>query len=191
MTKARRSNTQRNIALSVLLLTVVASAGWYFFSQQPALNEIARLETDLRAVDTELSRAQQVARTLPELRQTVNSLEQSRVEFLQQLPSTRDVADLIDTLHVAAARSAVTLSTINQSGGQGGVSGVTPIGFSLSASGTWANMLFFLNHLENLQHFTKIHNVSFSGGGGDSADPELSVSFTLSVYTLTEAGRAL
>ena len=180
-------NTQRIIAIFVVFLTTMAVVGWFLLFQRPALAKIDALEVELRNANVELARAQQISRSLPELRTTIDRLERSRSEFLQQLPTTRDVASVIDTLYLAAARSSVTLSSVNQGGGQGGVSGVAPIGFSLNATGTWANTLFFLNHVENLQQFTKIHNVSFSGGGS-STDPELTVSFSLSVYTLTTDG---
>lgn len=188
MSRSPRPNTQRNVALFVVLITAAAALGWFFLAQQPALEQVANLETELRTADTELSQAQQIVRALPELRASVTRLQETRSAFLRQLPSTRDVADVIDTLHVAATRSNVVLTNVNQGGGQGGISGVAPIGFSLNASGTWANILFFLNHLENLQQFTKIHNVSVSGGGGRSLEPDLTVSFNLSVYTLTDAG---
>lgn len=187
MNRSSSRNTQRMIAIFVVFLTTVAVVGWFVLFQRPALAQIETLEEQLRAVNADLSRAQQISRSLPELRSTVEQLERSRSDFLQQLPTTRDVASVIDTLYLAAERSSVTLSSVNQGGGQGGVSGVAPIGFSLNATGTWANTLFFLNHVENLQQFTKIHNVSFSGGGS-SADPELTVSFNLSVYTLTPNG---
>lgn len=187
MRPASSRNTQRMIAIFVVFLTTMAVVGWFLLFQRPALAQIDELEAELRSVNVELSRAQQISSSLPELRRTVEQLERSRSNFLQQLPTTRDVASVIDTLYLAAERSSVTLSSVNQGGGQGGVSGVAPIGFSLNATGTWANSLFFLNHVENLQQFTKIHNVSFSGGDS-SSDPELSVSFTLSVYTLTSDG---
>lgn len=188
MSRSARPQTQRNIALFIVLITAAATLGWFFLAQQPAMTQLAHLETELRAVNTELSQAQQIVRALPELRASVTRLQETRTAFLQQLPSSRDVADVIDTVHVAATRSNVVLTNVNQGGGQGGVSGVAPIGFSLTANGTWANILFFLNHLENLQQFTKIHNVSVSGGGSDSLEPSLTVSFNLSVYTLTDTG---
>lgn len=188
MNRTKRPHTQRNVALLVVLFTAAIAVGWFFLAQQPAMNTVNALETELRAADIELSRAQQIVRALPELRTSVVRLQETRSAFLRQLPSTRDVADVIDTLHVAATRSNVVLTNVNQGGGQGGVQGVAPIGFSLTSTGTWANSLFFLNHLENLQQFTKIHNVNVSGGGGGTLDPNLSVSFNLSVYTLTDAG---
>ena len=184
-----RNLRQRDIAIIVVVLTVVAGVLWYFYLYQPAQERIEQLETEIQRLDVEIQRGEAARQNLPELRLAVALLEEERRVFLSQLPTESEVAALIDSLRLSGEAAGATINSFSQGGGQSGVRDVRAIGFNVSANGTFVESMAFIDALENLQRFTKVNTVGLSVGQADE-DPELntSIAFTVYVFTGTDPG---
>jgi Tfp pilus assembly protein PilO len=186
-----RNLKQRDLALAVVVLTVLGAALWWFYLYQPAQERIASLELEIGQLDMDIARGEAARRNLPALREAVAELERDRLEFLAQLPRESEVAELIVQLQDAASRSQVGLQGLNRSGNPNSdVIGVRPIDFSLSASGSYFELMTFLQELEALRRFTKIEQVGLSLISDDSTNPNLSsnIAFTAYVFTGEDPG---
>ena len=184
-----RSLRQRDIAIILVVLTVIGGVLWYFYMYQPSQDQIAELEAEITRLETEIRRGEDARRNLPDLRLAVALLEEERRVFLSQLPTESEVAALIDSLRLTSEAAGVTIRSFSQGGGQSGVQNVRAIGFNVSADGTFIESMGFLDQLETLQRFTRLNTVGLSVSG-DDVDPTLntSVAFTVYVFTGTDPG---
>ena len=182
-----RNLRQRDIAIVVVVLSVVAAALWYFYMYQPSQDRVAQLEAEIERLETEIRRGEDARRNLPDLRLAVALLEEERRAFLAQLPRESEVAALIDALRVSAEGAGVTVRSFSQGTAQTNVQDVRAIGFSVSADGTFVESMGFLDLLENLQRFTKLNTVGLSVTSDESDDPGLATSVGFTVYVFTGA----
>ena len=182
-----RNLRQRDIAIIVLVLTVIAGVLWYFYMYQPSQDRIAALEADIQRLDVEIRRGEDARRNLPDLRLAVALLEEERRVFLSQLPTESQVAALIDALRTSSEAAGVTIRSFSQGTAQSGVQDVRAIAFNVSADGRFVESMGFIDLLENLQRFTKLNTVGLSLAADDSEDPDLNTSVGFTVYVFTGA----
>lgn len=180
-----RNLKQRDIAIILMVLTVLAAVLWYFYMYRPAQDRIAELESDIQRLDVEIQRGEDARRNLPELRLAVALLEEERRVFLTQLPTESEVAALIDSLRFTATDSGLLLQSFSQGTATSGVQDVRAISFNVSGAGTFVESMGFLGILENLQRFTKINTVSLSTSADDTTDPDLGLSLGFNIYVFT------
>jgi len=184
-----RNLRQRDIAIILVVLTIIAGVLWYFYMYQPSQDRVAELEAEIVRLETEIRRGEDARRNLPDLRLAVALLEEERRVFLSQLPTESEVAALIDSLRLTSEAAGVTINSFSQGTGQTAVQNVRAIGFTVAANGTFVESMGFLDELENLQRFTRLNTVGLSVAD-DQVDPRLntSVAFTVYVFTGTDPG---
>ncbi|MDZ7707457.1 MAG: type 4a pilus biogenesis protein PilO [Trueperaceae bacterium] len=175
---------QRDWAIIFIVLSVVAAGLWYWFMYRPTQETITQLEDEIARLDTQIERGEAARRNLPALRLAVAELEQDRREFLAELPTESDVADLLDSLRLSASDADVIVNSLGQGGGGENIQDVRPIGFSMATSGTFVETMEFLSTLETLQRFTKINQVQLSVSE-QVDDPPLNANFGFTVYVFT------
>jgi type IV pilus assembly protein PilO len=185
-----RALRQRDIALILIVLTVIAGVLWYFYAYRPSQERIADLEANITRLETEIRRGEDARRNLPDLRLAVALLEEERRVFLSQLPTESEVAALIDSLRNSSEATGVAIRSFSQGSAQSNVQNVRAIGFNVAADGRFAESMGFLDLLENLQRFTKLNTVGLTLASDDSDDPDLNtaVGFTVYVFTGTDPG---
>lgn len=175
---------QRDWAIIFIVLSLVGAALWYWFMYRPTQETIVDLEDEIAQLDIEIERGEAARRNLPALRLAVAELEQDRREFLVELPTESEVADLLDDLRISASEADVIVNSLGQGGGGEDIQDVRPIGFSLATSGPFGPTMEFLGILETMQRFTKIDQVSLSVSE-QIDDPSLSANFGFTVYVFT------
>lgn len=178
---------QRDIAIILMVLTVIGGVLWYFYMYRPAQDRVADLEATIVRLDGEIRRGEDARRNLPDLRLAVALLEEERRVFLSQLPTESQVAALIDSLRVSAADSGLLLSSFAQSGASTNVQNVRAIGFSAAGNGSFADSMGFIGLVESLQRFTKIESITLSTNEDDTDDPALGLNMNFNVYVFTGA----
>ncbi|MFN2321882.1 MAG: type 4a pilus biogenesis protein PilO [Trueperaceae bacterium] len=185
-----RNLRQRDIAIILVVLTIVGGVLWYFYLYQPAQDRIAALESEITRLDVEIRRGEDARRNLPELRLAVALLEEERRVFLSQLPTESQIADVIDDLRLSAEAAGVAVERFGQGSASEDVQNVRPIGFTVATSGTFGETMIFLGVLEQLQRYTKLNQVSLAASADDTTDPDLTsdVGFTVYVFTGTDPG---
>lgn len=181
-----RNLRQRDIAIIFIVLSLLGAAAWYWYMYRPAQDRIEALEAEIVRLDQQIERGESARRNLPQLRLAVAELEQDRREFLRELPTQSEVANLLDALRVSASEADVTVDTLSQGGGSNeSITDVRTIGFSLATSGNFGETMSFLGTLEGMQRFTKIDQVSLSLTDNTSSDPDLNANFGFTVYVFT------
>ena len=177
---------QRDIALIILVLVIVAAGLWYLYMYRPTLDRINELEDESARLQVEVQRGEAAERNLPTLREEVALLELERLAFLQELPRESEVASLLEQVRFSAETADVLLTQLSQGSGSEPLQDVRPLGFDFSTTGDYLQTMTFLQSLEELQRYTKIRQVSLSRGGSEESDnPDLDGNFSLTFYVYT------
>lgn len=181
-----RTLRQRDVALIIIVLTVLLGLLWYFYMFRPAEERIVDLEAQIEQLNADI-RVGEIARAnIAQLEQELERLELEREAFLAELPLESEVASLIDQLRFGAEDADVTFSSVSKSGSNNEqIQGVRPIGFSVATRGAYPNTMSFLNILESLQRFTKIRQVGLSVEEQGIDDPALNASYDFTIYVYT------
>lgn len=183
-----RNLRQRDVALIVLALVLLAGFLWYLYMYRPTLDNIATLENEAERLNLEITRGEAAQRNLPTLREEVALLELERLAFLAELPRESDVAGLLQQVRESAAAANVVLNQLSQTNINESLTDVRPLGFDFSTSGGYMETMEFLRALEDLQRYTKIRQVGLNRGSDLSQDdPALAGTFSLTVYVYTGA----
>ena len=181
-----RNLRQRDIALAVVILTVLVGVLWYFYPYTAAQERITVLEEEISRLESDIQRGEAARNNLPQLRAAVAQLEADRRAFLAQLPRENEVAQLLDQLRSAADEAGVSFDALRSTGANGAdVQGVRPLGFSLSTQGAYVETVGFLQTLESLRRFTKVQQVGLSVSDQDSRNPPLGATYDFTVYVFT------
>ncbi len=188
MTRSRfnlRKLRQRDIAIIMIVVSLLLGVLWYFYMYQPTQDRITQLEDDIARLDLDIRRGEDARRNLPELRLAVAQLEQDRREFLAELPRESDVAGLIDALRLSAINSDMTVNGFGQSNASENIQDVRPIGFQINLQGTFQQTMDFLSRLEGMQRYAKVQRVGLNLDDNTSSDPLINSDFGFTVYVYT------
>ncbi len=177
---------QRDIALIVLALVVIAAAVWYFYMYRPTLDRVSLLENDVMRLQLEVTRGEAAERNLDALREEVAILEQERLEFLSELPLESDVSGLLEQVRTSAEAAGLVLNQLSQGSITESIADVRPVAFDFVTSGNYLETMDFLRALEDLQRYAKIRQVGLSAGSEPGVeDPVLDSNFALTFYVYT------
>ncbi len=180
-----RKLRQRDVAIIMIVLSLLLGVLWYFYMYQPTQDRITQLEDDIARLDLDIRRGEDARRNLPDLRLAVAQLEQDRRDFLAQLPRESDVAGLIDSLRISALNSDMLVNGFGQANASENVQDVRPIGFQINLQGTFQQTMDFLSRLEGMQRFAKIQRVGLNLDENTSSNPLINSDFGFTVYVYT------
>ncbi len=174
------------IAIIVIVVTVLLGVAWWYLLFQPTRENISELKNEIQTLEGKIAEAKRVERRLPELREEVEKLNGEREEFLSELPKENEIAQLIDRLRISASNANVILNQISNNGiSRQSVANVRPFSFSVATEGTYFDTLGFLEEIESFKRFTRIRQVDFSIQGNQNDDPLLNTNYNFTVYTFT------
>ena len=179
---------QRDIALIVIVLTILLGVAWFYYMYRPAGERIDALEIQIDQLNTDIGTGERARDNIEALRAELERSQVARSEFLAELPRESEVAGLLNQLRLGADIAEVQFESINQSGGAGEqIQDVRPIGFSVSTQGEYPQTMNFLDILESLQRFTKIRQVGLNVEDEGIDSPNLSATYDFTVYVYTGA----
>ena len=174
------------IAIIVIVVTILLGVAWWYLLFQPTRENIGQLKVDIQTLEEKIIQAKRVEKSLPALRAEIDQLDREREEFLGELPKENEIAQLLDRLRVAASKTNVTLSQINNNGSpRQSVANVRQFNFDVNTEGAYFETISFLRELESFKRFTKIREVDFSIQDTQSEDPSLNTNYGFTVYTFT------
>lgn len=142
----------------------------------PRGREVTRIEAAVAAADLEL---QDLRLQLAVLASTPTADVAAELAAVRaQVPASPMVPDLLRMLSAASADAGVKLGGVTLAGGSAPIGGATPIGLTLSASGSYFGLARFLFELEHLERLIRISGMSVSSGQGG-----LTMSITAQAFT--------
>jgi type IV pilus assembly protein PilO len=184
-----KSLRQRDIALIIIALTLLATALWYFYMFRPAEARINDLNLRVAQLNTDIRTGEIARDNIAQLEAELARLDLERQAFLAELPLESEVSSLLDQLRFGAAGAGVIFNSVSKSGNTNEqIQGVRPIAFSVATEGDYPETMTFLSILESLQRFTKISQVGLSVNEQGIDNPPLSATYDFTVYVYTGEG---
>ncbi len=183
-----RALRQRDIALIIMVATLLLGVLWYFYLFRPASERITELESQITQLNADIRTGEIARDNIEQLETELARLELEKAAFLAELPLESEIASLIDELRLGATGAGVGFTSVSKGGGSDEqLQGVRPIGFTVATEGNYPDTMTFLNILESLQRFTKIRQVGLSVEEEGIDNPELSATYDFTVYVYTGA----
>ena len=181
-----RKLRQRDLALLIIVLTVLLSLLWFFYLYRPAQTRITDLDGTIEILNADIRTGEIARDSIDALEADIAALQEQRRAFLAELPLASEVSNLLDQLRLGAQAAGVRFNSVSQGGGADEeIASVRALGFSVATEGSYAQTMSFLDLLESLRRFTKIRQVSLSVSDNGLDDPGLNANYDFAVYVYT------
>jgi type IV pilus assembly protein PilO len=139
-----------------ILLAIAGCGAFWWYIENPARTDMAARQTQLTALQADISKGLTTAKKLPEFRNQVTELEARLANLKAVLPEEKDAADLLNRMQTVAAQSNLTIRGFKPAAI---VTKQThaewPI--TLELDGTYHNLAIFFDRIGK---FTRIVNVN-------------------------------
>ena len=173
---------QREIAIIVIILTLMAAAGWYFTWYTNSQEKITKLEGEISRLTTERNRGRAAKRALPQLEATIADYEAQISEFLEALPPREEFASALKDLSDRAKAAGVTVRSITRAPGKSKVEDVRAVQVSLTLESPFPELFVYLKKLEDMKRFSTIEGLTMSLSKSNDQNPMLSTNMNMTFY---------
>ena len=173
---------QREIAIIVIVLSLLAAGLWYFTWYQSAQTRITELSEEIDRLEVQKQRGLAARKALPQLEATIRDYEAQIAEFLKALPPREEFASVLRSLSDRAKATGVTLRSISRSPGESPVEDVRAVNVTLSLESPFPELFVYLKRLENMRRFSTIDGLAMTLGDQQTSNPVLNTNMTMTVY---------
>jgi type IV pilus assembly protein PilO len=147
--------------LGILLgLIILLSAAFYSFLYSPRAEELAKLNESIEAAQNEKSIKQKRAANLPKLQQELGELDIRLKEAIAQLPSKKEIADLLSSIATKAQESGLDINLFRPKP-ESYKDFYAEIPVDINIKGTFHNVIMFFDAVGRLTRLINIDNVGF------------------------------
>ena len=170
-------------------LIILISAAFYSMSYSPQAEEIAKLNESIEAAHNEKSIKQKRAANLPRLQKELGELDIRLKEAMAQLPSKKEIADLLTSIATKAQESGLDIALFRPRP-ENYKDFYAEIPVEINIKGTFHNVMTFFDGIGQLTRLVNIDNVGFKNP--KIAGDQVTLEFTTTATTyrfLEEAER--
>jgi type IV pilus assembly protein PilO len=141
-------------------LIILISAAFYSFLYSPGADEIAKLNESIEAAQNEKSIKQKRAANLPKLQKELGDLDVRLKEAIAQLPSKKEIADLLSSIATKAQESGLDIDLFRPRP-ENYKDFYAEIPVEMNIKGTFHNVIMFFDAIGRLTRLVNIDNVGF------------------------------
>jgi type IV pilus assembly protein PilO len=141
-------------------LIILISAAFYSFLYSPQADEIAKLNESIEAAENEKSIKQKRAANLPKLQKELGDLDVRLKEAIAQLPSKKEIADLLSSIATKAQESGLDIDLFRPRP-ENYKDFYAEIPVEMNIKGTFHNVIMFFDAIGRLTRLVNIDNVGF------------------------------
>ena len=141
-------------------LIILISVSFYSFLYSPQADEIAKLNESIEAAQNEKSIKQKRAANLPKLQQELGELDVRLKEAIAQLPSKKEIADLLSNIATKAQESGLDINLFRPRP-ENYKDFYAEIPVEINIKGTFHNVIMFFDAVGRLTRLVNIDNVGF------------------------------
>ena len=141
-------------------LIILISAAFYSFLYSPQADEIAKLNESIEAAQNEKSIKQKRAANLPKLQKELGDLDIRLKEAIAQLPSKKEIADLLSSIATKAQESGLDIDLFRPRP-ENYKDFYAEIPVEMNIRGTFHNVIMFFDAIGRLTRLVNIDNVGF------------------------------
>jgi type IV pilus assembly protein PilO len=141
-------------------LIILISAAFYSLLYSPQADEVAKLNESIEAAQTERSIKQKRAANLPKLQKELGELDVRLKEAIAQLPSKKEIADLLSSIATKAQESGLDINLFRPRP-ENYKDFYAEIPVEINIKGTFHNVIMFFDAVGRLTRLVNIENVGF------------------------------
>jgi type IV pilus assembly protein PilO len=141
-------------------LIIFLSAAFYSIFYSPQAEEIAKLNESIEAAHNEKSIKQKRAANLPRLQKELGELDVRLKEAMAQLPSKKEIADLLTSIATKAQESGLDIHLFRPRP-ETYKDFYAEIPVEINIKGTFHNVIMFFDGVGQLTRLVNIDNVGF------------------------------
>jgi type IV pilus assembly protein PilO len=141
-------------------LIILISAAFYSFLYSLQADEIAKLNENIEAAQNEKSIKQKRAANLPKLQKELGDLDVRLKEAIAQLPSKKEIADLLSSIATKAQESGLDIDLFRPRP-ENYKDFYAEIPVEMNIKGTFHNVIMFFDAIGRLTRLVNIDNVGF------------------------------
>jgi type IV pilus assembly protein PilO len=154
---------------------VAITAGVFFLSIQPMMEDIARKRADQQRLEKELIDKQAIANNLDQSKRDMAKLERQLAQALTELPNEANIDELIRSLSEIGTKSGLTINAITP-GGEVRRQLYAEIPIVMNVSGSYHEIGVFLDSVSKLARIVNVTNIKM--GGAKLVNEKLSLTST-------------
>lgn len=168
-----------------VVLALVGAGAFYYLYDMPAQDALAKQAKDLSAIRGRISKAQGLARQLPEFKQQIATLE-ARLDTLKPiLPDKRDAGDLLRRVQTLATQSNLHILGFRpQAITAREMHAEWPI--SLQLEGNYHNFALFLDRVSKFPRIINVSNIVLAAKEPPSPAASMTVTATATTFVFVE-----
>jgi type IV pilus assembly protein PilO len=141
-------------------LIIFISAAFYSMFYSPQSEELAKLNESIEAAHNEKSIKQKRAANLPKLQKELGELDVRLKEAMAQLPSKKEIADLLTSIATKAQESGLDINLFRPRP-ENYKDFYAEIPVEINIKGTFHNVIMFFDGIGQLTRLVNIDNVGF------------------------------
>ena len=153
-----RPKGQKLGVLAALIFLV--SAAFYSLLYSPQADEITKLNESIETAQNEKNTKQKRAANLPKLQKELGELDLRLKEAIAQLPSKKEIADLLSNLEAKAQESGLDINLFRPRA-ENYKDFYAEIPVEINIKGTFHNVIMFFDSVGRLTRLINIDNVGF------------------------------
>jgi type IV pilus assembly protein PilO len=166
-------------------LIILLSAAFYSFVYSPQADEVAKLNESIEAARNEKSIKQKRAANLPKLQQELAELDLRLKEAIAQLPSKKEIADLLSSVAAKAQESGLDINLFRPKP-ESYKDFYAEIPVDINIKGTFHNVIMFFDAIGRLTRLINIDNVGFKNPKVTGEQMVLEFTTTATTYRFLE-----
>ena len=178
----------RKLILVLVIVALIFGLYWQFAYKGKA-RTINRLRSDLSNKQAKLNENEAIARNLPRFKAEVNKLNQRLGKVVQELPNSREIPNLLETISNLGALNGLEVIYIKpQNDVDMGFYAEVPI--AIKVKGGYHEMGLFLDDLSRLPRIINVSNVTIGNAREDKRSGVilLDISALATTYRYVEKG---
>ena len=141
-------------------LIILIAAAFYALLYSPQADEIAKLNESIEAAQNEKSIKLKRAANLPKLQKELGELDVRLKEAIAQLPSKKEIADLLSSIATKAQESGLDIDLFRPRP-ENYKDFYAEIPVEMNIKGTFHNVIMFFDAIGRLTRLVNIDNVGF------------------------------
>ena len=141
-------------------LIILISAAFYSLLYSPQADEIAKLNESIEAAQNEKNIKQKRTANLPKLQKELGELDVRLKEAIAQLPSKKEIADLLSSIATKAQESGLDINLFRPRP-ENYKDFYAEIPVEINIKGTFHNVIMFFDAVGRLTRLVNIDNVGF------------------------------
>jgi type IV pilus assembly protein PilO len=166
-------------------LIVFISAAFYSLFYSPQADEIAKLNESIEAAQNEKNIKQRRAANLPKLQKELGELDIKLKEAIAQLPSKKEIADLLTSVATKAQESGLDINLFRPRP-ENYKDFYAEIPVEINIKGTFHNVITFFDGIGRLTRLINIDNVGFKNPKVSGNQMILEFTTTATTYRFLE-----